>query len=454
MPVAEIQATLSGFRKVAINPRRKEMSSLIIKSEEPMSESDLSRLQETVSSILERVKAEGDAALFHYEKKFDSYEPATFRVTAEEAAKAGDKLPAEVVEELDYAIGQVTGFAEAQRASMTEMEIEIEPGMKMGHRIIPVSSCGCYVPAGRYPCLTAAVMTVVPAKVAGVKRIIACCPPGRDGGISPGILYTMHQMGVDEIYCFGGAQAIGAFAFGTETIKPVDLVVGPGNQYVMEAKRQVFGKVGIDFLAGPSECLVAADDSARADYIAADLIAQCEHDPNARGALVTTSEQLARDTLAQIEFQLKERTTEETARASWEKNGQVVVVESRGELADFCNDYAPEHLELHVDEPRELMSHLTSYGALFLGQNTAEVYADKIAGPNHCLPTGRSARFSGGLYVGMYCKVITHMETDIAASLKLARYTETQSAYEEMDGHRYAATIRLETLDNQKRVRS
>jgi len=422
------------------------MSVKELKKEVPVTEADVRQLQETVRSILEKVKKEGDEALRYYEKKFDGFEPESFLVTADEASKAREKLPPEIIEELDYAIDHVTAFARAQKDSMAEFEKEIGKGIRMGQRILPVQSCGCYVPAGRYPCLTSAVMSVIPAKVAGVERVVACCPPGRDRGINPGILYTMHKMKVDEIYCFGGAQAVAALAFGTETILPVDLIVGPGNQYVMEAKRQVFGTVGIDFLAGPSECLVIADETGRADYIAADLLAQCEHDPNARGTLVTTSESLARQTLKEIERQLKERTTEEVARESWVKKGIVAVVDNLQEAADYANAYAPEHLEVHSAAPREVLRLLKNYGSLFLGANTAEVYADKIAGPNHILPTGRTARYTGGLWVGMFLKVITHMETDRRASIKLAKYAETQAAYEKMDAHRYAATIRLENL--------
>jgi histidinol dehydrogenase len=417
-----------------------------IKKEVPVTEADIRQLQEVVRSILEDVREEGDNAIRYYEKKFDDFEPESFLVTPEEAAKAQGKLPPEVVEELDFAIDQVTAFAQAQKESMVEFEKEIGRGIVMGQRIIPVSSCGCYVPAGRYPCLTSAVMSVIPAKVAGVERIVACSPPGRDKGINPGILYTMAKMGVDEIYCFGGAQAIGALAYGTKAISPVDLIVGPGNQFVMEAKRQVFGTVGIDFLAGPSECLIIADDTARADYIAADLLAQCEHDPNARGALVTTSEALANQSLEEIEKQLQERTTEEVARPSWENKGVVVVVEDLEAAARYANEYAPEHLEVHTANPRQVLPLLTNYGSLFLGENTAEVYADKIAGPNHVLPTGTTARYTGGLWVGMYMKVVTHMETDLDASLKLAKYAETQGAYERMDAHRYAATLRLESI--------
>jgi histidinol dehydrogenase/sulfopropanediol 3-dehydrogenase len=422
------------------------MSYREIKSAVAVAEEDVQQLQKTVKSILSKVKTDGDSAVRYYEKKFDDFDPPSFRISEAEAAKASEELPVEVIEELDFAIEQVTAFARAQRDSMVEFEKEIRPGMLMGQRIIPLGSCGCYVPAGRYPCLTSAVMSVIPAKVAGVQRIVACSPPGKTGSINPGILYTMHKMAVDEIYCIGGAQAIGAMAYGTDTIAPVDLIVGPGNQFVMEAKRQVFGTVGIDFLAGPSECLIIADETARADYVAADLLAQCEHDPQARGALVTTSEPLARKTLEEIERQLRDRTTEAVARASWEDKGVVVVVDNLDDAARYANEYAPEHLEIHTARPREVVSLLKNYGSLFIGEDTAEVYADKIAGPNHILPTGAAARYTGGLWVGMFLKVVTHMEVDRPASLKLAKYAETQGAYEGMDAHRFAAAIRLRNL--------
>lgn len=417
-----------------------------LKKAKPVAEEDVRQLQDAVTAILRRVREEGDAALRYYSKKFDNYDPESFLVSPQEAAKAKNQLPTAVLEELDFAIGRVTAFAQAQKESLTAFEKEMLPGIKMGQRVMPVASCGCYVPAGRYPCLTSAVMSVAPAKVAGVGRVVACCPPGREGRINPGILYTMQQMGVDEIYCLGGAQAIGALAFGTESISPVDLVVGPGNQYVAEAKRQVFGAVGVDFLAGPSECMVIADETARADFVAADLLAQCEHDPNARGALVTTSEALARATLAEIERQLKERTTQDVARTSWENKGVVVVVGNLDDAARYANEYAPEHLEVHTANPRTILPLLSNYGSLFLGENTAEVYADKIAGTNHILPTGAAARYTGGLWVGMFLKVITHQEVDVKASLMLAKYAETQAAFEGMDAHRHAAAIRLENL--------
>lgn len=414
-----------------------------LKSALPAKDEDIIALQKTVSDIIFNVKDNKDEALKYYAERFDNFVPDNFLVTSEEASKAKDKLPADVIEELDFAMEHVKKFATEQRNSLSDFEIELYPGMKMGHRVIPVDSCGCYVPAGRYPCLTAAVMSVMPAKVAGVPRIIACCPPGPDGNISAGILYTLHEMAVDEIYCIGGAQAIAAMAYGTQTINPCSLIVGPGNQYVREAKRQVFGKCGIDFLAGPSEVQIIADDSADPEILAADILAQCEHDPNARGSLVTVSESIGKETISKIEDQLRELETEEVARASWENMGEVVICDSLKDCAEYANEYAPEHLEIHTTNPRNLVPLLKSYGSLFLGELTAEVYADKVAGTNHSLPTGAAARYTGGLWVGMYMKVVTHQEANLDASMMLAKYSETQSKYERMDAHRNAATIRL-----------
>jgi len=285
---------------------------------------------------------------------------------------------------------------------------------------------------------------VMPAKIAGVKRIVVCSPPGREGMINLGIQYTLHKMGVEEVYSLGGAQAIAAMAYGTETIKPVNLIVGPGNQYVMEAKRQVFGVCGIDFLAGPSEVQIIADGEASPDVVAADLLAQCEHDPNARASLVTTSEELGRRVLEEVELQLRELKTEDVARDSWATNGEVVVCDSLEECAEYANQYAPEHLEVHTSSPEELLPLLKNYGSLFLGEYTAEVYADKISGTNHILPTMETAKYTGGLWVGMFLKVITHqMVTSRETSLMLAKFSETQSEFEGMDAHRNAATIRL-----------
>ena len=413
-----------------------------LKSAKPVKVEDVKELRRSVEEILDRVRDEGDTALSHYSRTFDGYDgPIRINETEIEAAKK--ELPPDIIELLDFAIERVTAFAEAQRAQIGEFEKEMIPGAFMGHRLVPVDSCAAYVPAGRYPCLTSAVMSLAPAKVAGVRRIVACSSPGTEKRINPAILYTMAAIGADEIYCLGGAQAIGAMAYGTETIQPVDLIVGPGNQYVTEAKRQVFGTVGIDFLAGPSECMVIADETARADYIAADLLAQCEHDPNARGALVTTSEIVANQVLEEVERQLADLKTEEVARRSWEDKGIVVVVPDLEEAAAFANSYAPEHLEVHTKEPRDLLPMLTSYGSLFLGQAAAEVFADKVAGTNHILPTLAGARYTGGLWVGHFLKVITHQWVDERGVGVLAPYSVRQAEFETMDAHRRAALIRL-----------
>jgi len=413
-----------------------------LKSAKPVKVEDVKELRRSVEEILDRVRDEGDTALSHYSRTFDGYDgPIRINETEIEAAKK--ELPPDIIELLGFAIERVTAFAEAQRAQIGEFEKEMIPGAFMGHRLVPVDSCAAYVPAGRYPCLTSAVMSLAPAKVAGVRRIVACSSPGTEKRINPAILYTMAAIGADEIYCLGGAQAIGAMAYGTETIQSVDLIVGPGNQYVTEAKRQVFGTVGIDFLAGPSECMVIADETARADYIAADLLAQCEHDPHARGALVTTSETVANQVLEEVERQLADLKTEEVARRSWEDKGIVVVVPDLEEAAAFANSYAPEHLEVHTKEPKGLLPLLTSYGSLFLGQAAAEVFADKVAGTNHILPTLAGARYTGGLWVGHFLKVITHQWVDERGVGVLAPYSVRQAEFETMDAHRRAALIRL-----------
>lgn len=413
-----------------------------LKKAKPVLEADVKALRQGVEEILERVRKEGDAALAHYARTFDQYE-GPIRVSDAEVEAVKKELPADIIEGLDFAIERVTAFAEAQRAQISEFEQEMIPGVHMGHRLVPVDSCAAYVPAGRYPCLTSAVMSLVPAKVAGVKRVVACSSPGREKRINPAILYTMGAIGAEEIYCLGGAHAIAAMAYGTESIDPVDLIVGPGNQYVTEAKRSVFGTVGIDFLAGPSECLVIADETARADYIAADLLAQCEHDTEARGALVTTSESLGNQTLEEIERQLRDLETEEVARRSWEDKGDVVVVPTLEDACAWSNDYAPEHLEVHTKDPKALLPLLTSYGSLFLGEAAAEVFADKVAGTNHILPTLRGARNTGGLWVGHFLKVMTHQWVDERGVKVLAPYSVRQAEFETMDAHRRAALIRL-----------
>jgi sulfopropanediol 3-dehydrogenase len=413
-----------------------------IKRAKPAAPDDVKKLRRTVEDIIQTVGAGGDKAIAQYSRKFDGHD-GPYRVTDEQIDAAKKELSPLLIEGLDFAIRQVTAFARAQRAQLTEFEQEVAPGVYMGHRLIPLDSCAAYVPAGRYPCATSAVMSLVPAAVAGVKRLVAVSSPGKEKRINPAILYTMAVIGATEIYCLGGAHAIAAMALGTETIAPVDMIVGPGNQYVMEAKRQMYGTVGIDFLAGPSECMVIADETGRADYIAADLLAQCEHDPNARGAFVTTSERLAAEVVAEIERQLRELTTEEVARRSWEDNGIIVVVPTLADAAAYANAYAPEHLEVHAKDPKALVPRLTSYGSLFLGESAAEVFADKVSGTNHILPTERAARYTGGLWVGHFLKAITHQWVDERGVQLLAPYSARQAEFEGMDAHRRAALIRL-----------
>jgi len=317
--------------------------------------------------------------------------------------------------------------------------------MRMGQRIIPVDSCGCYVPAGRYPCLTSAVMSVMPAKVAGVKRVVACSPPGRDRGITPGILYTMHKMGVDEIYCVGGAQAIGALAFGTESIRPVDLVVGPGNQFVMEAKRQVFGTVGIDFLAGPSECMVIADHTARPDYIAADLLAQCEARPQRERRPGDDLRGPCHETLREIERQLKERTTEEVARTAWENKGIVAVVESLADAARYANEYAPEHLEIHTADRGSSCQSSGITGPFSSGKTPRKCTQTRSRGPTTSCPPRRGAVYRGALGRDVH-------EGRNPYGGGCGGQPETGALFGDaihlrgMDAHRYAAAVRLKTL--------
>jgi sulfopropanediol 3-dehydrogenase len=422
------------------------MSITYLKKEIQQEESNRSKIQNIVREILQNVKNKGDDAIRFYEKKFDNYSPESYRISLEEIKEAKNKLPKEVLDELNFAIQRVTTFAQKQRDSIQEFYEEMSPGIWMGQKILPVESCGCYIPAGRYPCALSPVMSVIPAKVAGVKRIVACSPPRKNGHIDPAILYSLDQMEIDEIYCIGGAQAIGAIAYGTNTIQPVDLITGPGNQYVVEAKKQVYGHVGIDFLAGPSECLIIADDTARVDFLAADILAQAEHDPNARVGLVTTSKRIGEEIFPEVEKQMKKLITHEVAAQSWRDHAEIVLAEDLESAVAYANDYASEHLEVHIENPEQILNKLTNYGALFLGEPSAEVYGDKCVGTNHILPTSGNARFTGGLWVGMYLKVVTYQKVDVDASLKLAKYTAEISKYEGMDAHRAAAQIRLDKL--------
>lgn len=414
-----------------------------LKTAKPSKAEDQSQLTETVAGIIQKVRAEGDAAVFELTRKFDGIERKVLKITDEEFAAARNEIPLTLKEDIKFGINQIRNFAKAQRGSLSEFEEEIYPGIHLGQRLVPVANVGAYVPGGRYPILSAAQMLIVPAKVAGSSRVIACTPPRSDGKVHPAVLFAAEEAGADDVFCVGGVQAIAAMAYGTETIKPVDIIAGPGNKWVTEAKRQVNGVVGLDLQAGPSEILVIADETGHADIIAADLLGQLEHDPNARGMLVTTSLELAETTINEVERQLKKLSTEVVARTAWENQGEVVVVDSLDEAVQVANEWAPEHLEIHTKYPQVLLPKLTNYGSAFLGESAAEVFADKVAGTNHTLPTARAARYTGGVWVGTFLKWITHQWISDQGMRLLGEITVRQSNIEGMAAHAESAAIRL-----------
>lgn len=396
-------------------------------------------LTEKVSAIIERVRSEGDAALRAYSQQFDNVVPAQFEVSGHEIAEALEGMDAQTRRDSEFAINQVRRFAQAQLATMQPLEVETLPGVHLGHRIIPVQTVGCYVPGGRYPILSAPVMSIVPATVAGCEQIIACLPPGAH----PSMIAVCHLAGAHRIFKVGGAQAIAAMAWGTESIPSVDKIVGPGNAFVNEAKRQAFGKVGIDALAGPSEIFTLADDSADPRILAADMLAQAEHDVHTRVGLATTSRDIAERTLAEVERQLASLPTAATAGEAWRRQGEIVLCEDEAQLIAFANHMATEHLQVHTRDPHATAAKIRNYGSLFIGQNASVVFSDKCCGTNHTLPTMAAARYTGGLWVGAYVKICTHQWIDEQGIPAIAEPAIRQSRTEGMQGHRRAAEIRL-----------
>ena len=396
-------------------------------------------LTEKVSAIIERVRSEGDAALRAYSQQFDHVVPAQFEVSGQEIAEALEGMDAQTRRDSEFAINQVRRFAQAQLATMQPLEVETLPGVHLGHRIIPVQTVGCYVPGGRYPILSAPVMSIVPATVAGCEQIIACLPPGAH----PSMIAVCHLAGAHRIFKVGGAQAIAAMAWGTESIPSVDKIVGPGNAFVNEAKRQAFGKVGIDALAGPSEIFTLADDSADPRILAADMLAQAEHDVHTRVGLATTSRDIAERTLAEVERQLASLPTAATAGEAWRRQGEIVLCEDEAQLIAFANHMATEHLQVHTRDPHATAAKIRNYGSLFIGQNASVVFSDKCCGTNHTLPTMAAARYTGGLWVGAYVKICTHQWIDEQGIPAIAEPAIRQSRTEGMQGHRRAAEIRL-----------
>ena len=400
------------------------------------------RVRETVAGILGEIEARGDAAVRAYSQKFDGWTPPSFRLTGAEVDALVDAVPGDTVADIRFAQAQIRRFAEAQRAALTDVEVETLPGVTLGHRNIPVESVGCYVPGGRYPMVASAHMSVVTAKVAGVSRIVACTPP-TGGAPHPETVAAMALGGADEIHILGGVQAVGAMALGTESMAPVDMLVGPGNAYVAEAKRQLFGRVGIDLLAGPTEILVVADETADVEMVATDLLGQAEHGPTSPAALITTDERLAAALPAEIERQLRVLPTAEVAGAAWRDFGRIVLVDSDEEAAAEADRMACEHVEILTREPRRFLDRMRNYGSMFLGPETNVSYGDKVIGTNHTLPTRGAARHTGGLWVGKFLKTVTYQECTEAASVEIGAYCSRLCAVERFWGHKEQADLRL-----------
>ena len=397
---------------------------------------------ETVARVLDDIRANGDSAVRKYSEQFDSWAPTSFRLSDAEVAKIVSDLPITVIDDLSFVQRQVRNFAQAQRDSMLDVEVETLPGVRLGHKHVPVTASGAYVPGGRYPLTASAHMTVVTAKVAGVERVAATTPPNQ-GSAPPISVAAMHLAGADEIYVLGGVQAIGALALGTETIAPVNLLTGPGNAYVAEAKRQMFGEVGIDLFAGPTEVLIVADDTADPFIVAADLLSQAEHGPDSPVVLVTTSERVGRETIAEVSRQLVNLPTSGVAAVSWEKFGEVHLVDSLEEAFALADRYASEHVQILTAEPRQALTEMHDYGALFLGEKTCVSYGDKAIGTNHVLPTLGAARYTGGLWVGKFLKTVTYQEIDNAeSSAELGRICGRAARLENFEGHARSADVR------------
>ena len=401
------------------------------------------KVRATVEGILLDIEKRGDAAVKELSVKFDQWEPSEFRLSQAAIEKAVKQLSPREVEDIRFAQTQIRRFAEIQRASMQDVEVETMPGVVLGHTHIPMNAVGCYVPGGKYPMIASAHMSVLTAKVAGVKRIVATAPPYQ-GAPHPAIVTAMHFAGADEILVLGGIQAVGAMALGTQSIAPVDMLVGPGNMFVAEAKRQLYGRVGIDLFAGPTETLIIADDSADAEMCAVDLLGQAEYGPTSPAILLTTSEALARATMAEVERQLSILPTAEIARVSWAEHGEVIVVDSVDELIETADQLAFEHVQVLTRDPDIFLKRMTNYGALFLGPRTNVSFGDKVIGTNHTLPTKRSARFTGGLWVGKFLKTCTYQRvTTDAASALVGEYCSRLCHMENFAGHGEQANLRV-----------
>ena len=406
------------------------------------------QVRKTVEDILEDIDTRGDAAVRDLSEKFDTWSPDSYRLSREEIDACYHELDEQAISDIRFAQEQVRNFAQIQKDALRDVEVETLPGVTLGHKNVPVNSVGCYIPGGKYPLIASAHMSVVTAKVAGVPRIIATAPPF-EGRPHPAIVAAMDMAGADEIYTLGGVQGIGAMAIGTETIAPVDMIVGPGNAYVAEAKRQLFGRVGIDLFAGPTETLIIADESVDEDFCAADLLGQAEHGPTSPAVLLTNSDSLARRTMEAVERQLEWLPTADVAGEAWREYGQVIVCESYGEMVEVADEIASEHVQVMTKDPDYFLDNMTNYGALFLGQETNVSFGDKVIGTNHTLPTMKAARYTGGLWVGKFIKTCTFQRVTREASVMVGEYCSRLCALEGFAGHKEQADIRVRRYGQQ-----
>jgi sulfopropanediol 3-dehydrogenase len=416
-----------------------------LKERTGITEEAWAEIRATVSEILSAVEREGEPAVRRYSERFDGWSPTSFRVGDDAVHRATASIPHDLLEHIAFAQEQVRGFAELQRSTLVDEEWPTLPGVTLGQRFIPVGSAGAYSPGGLYPLIASAIMTVLVPKVAEVPRVVGCAPPRGPEGMHPPQLHAIATSGADEILCLGGVQAFAAMAFGIEDVEPVDMLVGAGNAYVAEAKRQLFGTVGIDLLAGPTEVMVLADDSADPGIVAADLLGQAEHGPTSPATLVTTSERLAREVADAVDAWLEgEWPTKEVAGTAWRDHGAIVVCEDDEEAASVVDEIAPEHLEIQTEDPDWYLKRMSSYGTLFLGTHATVAFSDKAIGTNHVLPTRRAARYTGGLWVGKFLKAVTYQRVTAEGSARVAESTAAIADAELMFGHALTARLRLD----------
>ncbi len=404
------------------------------------------KTRQIVEGILSDIEQRGDEAVRELSSKFDKWSPKSFRLSENEIDEIISTISKETIEDIKWAQAQVRRFAQIQKSALRDVEIETLPGVILGHKNVPVNSVGCYVPGGRYPMVASAHMSVLTAKVAGVKRIIACTPPDPRTGLPPAeTVAAMHLGGADEIYILGGVQALGAMAYGCIGMQQVDMIVGPGNQFVAEAKRQLFGRVGIDLLAGPTETLIIADDTTDAEMVVTDLLGQAEHGPNSPAILLTNSETLAMQIEDEVKKQLAVLSTADLASKSWDDYGEIILVDSYEEMVQVADDIAGEHVQVNTKDPEYFKDNMTNYGALFLGNRTNVAYGDKAIGTNHTLPTKKAARFTGGLWVGKFIKTCSYQKiTTDEASVLVGGYCSRLCEIEGFAGHKKQADIRIE----------